>query len=287
MKTKLYLILICCVFTFTSCTQKGVTFETLTYNQTYKSEKVTTKFHPSDDQMHGAFFDISYTYPTAGANSAILTQMQKAVIASLFGPDYADYPANEAMNRFIEDRISEYDSMVDDLIDDMPEDEPSYTAFINELIGKDSVYFANDQLVQYGTKHYSYEGGAHGSTDYSAVLFDIKNDRILTAYDVFIEDESIHLRDLLMEAFMKYNNYQLSALEDTETLNSISECIWKPETVFAVADKGVYFCYSSYELGYYALGAPELFLPYSQLEELIRPDSPVYQIAIASTQEDK
>ncbi|MDD2214952.1 MAG: DUF3298 domain-containing protein [Bacteroidales bacterium] len=260
-----------------SCDKPQVQFKTLTCNEVFKSEKVIEKFHPAEDAVHGIGFNLHFTYPVSGVDEALIPVMQNALVESFFSGMYPGMEPEAAFDTFIQANRQDYLNEIDACIGDC--DEMVGGLFSWKIYIVDTICFQNDRLIQFQTDGYGYTGGAHGTTWYTGVLFDLEQGRMLTSDDVFVSDAE-PLKDLLIEEYLKTNE-ELRNSDDASNIAGIRNNTWNGQTHFAITDDGIYFMYDSYALGYYALGSPKLFLSYDRLKGLIREDSPVYDIANA------
>ena len=49
---------------------------------------------------------------------------------------------------------------------------------------------------------------------------------------------------------------------------------------YSISTGGLYFIYNAYEIGSYAMGAPDVFIPYKDIKHLIKPNSIVADLMI-------
>ncbi|MGD1102614.1 MAG: DUF3298 and DUF4163 domain-containing protein [Terriglobia bacterium] len=134
------------------------------------------------------------------------------------------------------------------------------------------VEYQSANVLSLSRKQEGYTGGAHGwgRVDYA-------NFRPSTG-------APIRLRDILKPGFEKPLNsigeVRFRALENLDPKASLRENSFSfPNDQFQLNDnffidaKGLTFVYNSYEISCGACGAPSVFLPYSDLRTLLRPDA--------------
>lgn len=118
----------------------------------------------------------------------------------------------------------------------------------------------------------SYAGGAHGNYGYSAISIDSKTGKILDFKD-FIRDDAIaefYGRFISYISEQLYQEYGEDLYPDyQDTLEKIPEgCI----ATWYLDASGIGFIFDPYLLGPYAMGAPEVLVPYSVIEKYINED---------------
>jgi hypothetical protein len=122
---------------------------------------------------------------------------------------------------------------------------------------------------------YVYEGGAHGARSVSFINWNTKRNKCVTLSDILIDG---------------YNN-KLTAIGDTifrqqEKLSYTSSLArdYKFEKQrfalnhnYSITPLGIRFFYNEYEIKPYAAGPTNLFIPYSKIKSLLRPNTVVTQ----------
>ena len=113
---------------------------------------------------------------------------------------------------------------------------------------------------------YDYSGGAHGNHGSALYCLDAVNKRQLTLRDVITADSN-QLRPLLEK------NFRTQA--HLTTSQPLTEYLFEnrlmPNDNFYFSDKGIGFLYNPYEIAAYALGQINVFIPYTELKQYIRP----------------
>lgn len=113
---------------------------------------------------------------------------------------------------------------------------------------------------------YEYTGGAHGNYGAQYQVLDLEKKKILTLDDVFRADYKKVLVPELEKAFRR-----IYKLEPERPLSSILlEKEISPNNNFLITDKGVAFSYTPYEIGPYAMGQVTLFIPFKDIESVLK-----------------
>jgi hypothetical protein len=120
---------------------------------------------------------------------------------------------------------------------------------------------------------YSYQGGAHGASFTGFINWNTKANKSVTLDDLFTPGYPDKLKTIAEGIFRKDEK-----LSDT---SSLARDYFFKDNKFALNDNfsvtpiGLKFLYNQYEIKPYAAGQTELFIPYTQLKSLLRPNSVV------------
>jgi hypothetical protein len=120
---------------------------------------------------------------------------------------------------------------------------------------------------------YTYQGGAHGSSGTYFINWNTKANKSITLDDLFIDGYADKLKAIAEGIFRKEEK-----LNDTA---SLARDYFFKDNKFALNDNfsvtpiGLKFIYNQYEIKPYAAGITGLFIPYSQIKTLLRPNSVV------------
>lgn len=128
------------------------------------------------------------------------------------------------------------------------------------------VVMNNNELLCIETSDYVYSGGAHGMLNRLFYVFDTRNGKKLTLEDIFRPQADSTLKVLLTEALR--SRYEIDQDVSLKSFGLFVEVI-EPNTNFWLSNTGIGFYYNSYELAPYSFGQSNLFLPFSQLNDLL------------------
>ncbi|PHI20432.1 hypothetical protein CEQ90_08200 [Lewinellaceae bacterium SD302] len=143
-----------------------------------------------------------------------------------------------------------------------PEDVEYPVSFMETNEFSTEVLINKPGLLVLSRNFYFFGGGAHGIYGTSYLNFTTQPAKSLSLDDVFTKSDTMTLGPLLMEH-----------LEDKERLYTDEEPV-PPTQNFCLTELGVIFCYPPYEIGPYAAGQIEIFIPHEVLKEraLLRPE---------------
>ena len=132
-----------------------------------------------------------------------------------------------------------------------------------------SVTWEGARLVVVGASESSYTGGAHGN--YSSVygVFERDTGKKLALSDLLIDGHEAKLAPLVTAALEAHFEMPLS--EAGVELEGSAPPL---AGTWSVSGEALTFHYNPYEIGPYAMGAPEAAVPRAALAGLLRPDSP-------------
>lgn len=133
------------------------------------------------------------------------------------------------------------------------------------------VYLNQEGLFGINSFHSAYTGGAHANSYRSSLLFRLIDGAELKLDSILIPGS----KDQIAAKFEAKLRLQYEVGEK-ESLNEAG--FWFAENQFRLSEQFIYkpegisIYYNSYEIGPYAMGLIEVFLPYEQVVDLIRPE---------------
>lgn len=139
-----------------------------------------------------------------------------------------------------------------------------------------SVIFNSSYLLCIEYQKYAYTGGAHGISNDSYDIIDLKTGNTLTYNNIFTDDADSALSLLLTDKMLeKYKT------KDKANLRQLGFWVDKiiPNQNIYVTGNGIGFKYASYEIAPYSYGLPEVFLSFDECKGLIHPGTPVYMLS--------
>jgi len=128
-------------------------------------------------------------------------------------------------------------------------------------------YYQGDLLV-YRAEFNEYTGGAHGMERTNFLNIDLKNMHQLTLDDIFIEDYSDALTELLWAQLMADN--KANSREELEHIGYGLTGDVQPVENFYLDKSGIAFYYNIYEIAPYSTGPVEIKLSYEALSPLMK-----------------
>jgi hypothetical protein len=129
------------------------------------------------------------------------------------------------------------------------------------------VYFDRDDFLVLGISNYEYTGGAHGNGGTNYLNYDLRSSKLWKLGDMMKIDSAKIIALLDTAARAQYNIPAGVPLKP----NIFNNELYLPHNYF-VTHKGITFSYWPYDIATYAQGEIQLFIPWSELRELLRPE---------------
>ena len=223
----------------------------------------------SDYASYAVSADISYPvmtdYPDQEVQQKINSYIMNYYLESSMGGDtiYADL--NDRIDAFIESYRNEIETDSEIFRDYKP---------IYENNEFTSIAFNSDDILSLEIIEYIFTGGAHGNSSISLASFNLRTGEKIKLDDIFYGN----YKNVLNKAGEKIFREQYRA-DSTQSL--YDQGYFGFENGFALNNNfeiyagGIEFQFNPYEAGAYALGAPEVFIPWSEIRDIIRDDSPL------------
>ncbi len=204
----------------------------------------------------------SYTIAEAtGPDAAAINQL----ILTTLGNDSGKIKALHDLPKYHVNRaLTQFKSWFEDEQKDGEDEERLQEFYTGSLLLP--VYNDRDLLVLENSVQ-EFSGGAHPNHASSFVTIDVKEKKLLKLGDILTVDSTAISAILNNKVRAVLHIPASAALED----NIIAATVPATDN-FVITDKGLTFCYSPYEIASYADGDVWLFIPYSQLKVLLKPD---------------
>jgi len=129
------------------------------------------------------------------------------------------------------------------------------------------IVYRSSKLIMLAHSNYAYTGGAHGNYGTSYIPVDLLNNKKLDLNDLVNPAGKKQLSQLLEKYFrLAYS------LKKTDSLmeGGLFENTIEPNANFYVTTKGICFCYLPYEIGPYAMGEINIFIPFTGLKDYLQ-----------------
>jgi hypothetical protein len=219
-----------------------------------------------------ATLELTFVYPKNNyLQPKTLDSVRKVIDNSFFGGKFMQASPKNMMTSFEKEYYNNYKNSNLDLYK-----ETGGASFNWSSSNSMSVLYNSDYMLCLEYQKYAYTGGAHGMTNVSYDIIDLRNGKVLSYNDIFIENADSALSVILTKKML--NKFKT---KDEATLKQVGFFVDKitPNRNVYVTGNGIGFKYASYELAPYAYGLPEVFLNFNEIKELIRPGTPVYRLS--------
>jgi hypothetical protein len=225
---------------------------------------------PKDKNSPTAHIELTLIYPKTGyANPTVSDSVMKVIKSSFFGEGLASTHPDSLLMAFEQEYYRNYREQ------NQPRPETDGYSFSWEKMINTGVIYNSNHVLCLEFERYAYTGGAHGMSHISYRMVNLQDGSPLTFQDVFIEGSDSLLSQLLTQKLR--DDFHIP--EDS-TLKKAGFFIDKivPNHNLYINGNGIGFVYNSYEIAPYSFGATHIFLEFKQVDQLIKPTSPVYKL---------
>lgn len=156
-------------------------------------------------------------------------------------------------------------------INDLPPNDNGFRPGWNESYTSD-VIFNSHNILTLRTTVFRYNGGAHPNTVFIFTNYDLRSGRIISLPEILKPDYKNSLNRLGEAAIRKFYN-----INPNETLQQgglfVEKGMFKINDNFSITLGGLLFQFNQYEIAPYSFGAPEIYIPYSKINNYINMNS--------------
>jgi len=207
--------------------------------------------------------EINYAF-NSSVEDSISNCIQQFLISS-----YSDYRKTRSLDSMTESFFSDYENNLQDV--------PNYSLpwEINNTI----VIVYNDRsIVSLQSVVYSFTGGAHGNEVVYFANLNSQSGKRLQLSDLLVPRYKKEIDNIGEKIFRK--DKALEAAENLEDAGYwFQDNKFTTNENFGIKTNGLVFYFNSYEIAPYAMGPAELFIPYSEIKNLIKKDGSLIKVA--------
>ena len=239
--------LILCVLLLSSCKNETNKSTSLTFTEHNLSEEI----HLFGNENYPKFnLDVHIKLPEDVVTYQGLNQaMMKSYFDSLYLPQKT---IQENLEVLVQTHISEYRTIEKELQLDSIDIGSSYNW---EMIENNQILNHNEHFVSFMNQIFSFTGGAHGNTIRNHYVFDLKNDKLLSAGDLLNLTNCKDIIDL----------QKTSAEKAGLILDEIFTDGFRCNNNFYLIEEGFIFHYDQYEIASYADGPIDIFISFTEI----------------------
>ena len=208
--------------------------------------------------------EIKFEYPqiTDASNKEAMDKINQAIMSALLAP-------------YGEDKtFSNFDSMAIDFLESFKEFKNQFPDMHQSwsIERNISVSDVNSLVFSLTNIEYYYMGGAHPNSTTSFINFSMKTGKAMELDDLLKPSFEIELNRIGEKIFREKQH-----LKQGESLTKVGYWFdndkFELNDNFLIKDNGLLFIYNAYEIAAYAVGQIEIFIPYSDINDLIKEDS--------------
>lgn len=262
-------IMIGCVKKTSKSAENPVSFDSIMVDQTYHLL--------NNDSNPNCNLQIKFIFPVKYKDHAVLDKMRQLFVEDYFGEDYAKLSPEEAVKKYTEDYLDAYKDLEQDYKADVERSRKGgeavgawysyYETSFNEIT------FNKNNILAFTNRIENYTGGAHGAHAMNNHVINLKTGKPVTEQEIFVDDYQDTLAQLLVNRIAQQN--KVEAPKELENAGYFSVDEIYPNGNFLIDDKGITYTFNEYEIAAYVVGQTRVFLPYEELQLILRPESPI------------
>jgi len=231
---------------------------------TYVYTEGSVKLRPAVEDSPDATFEAASVWPLgiAATDEFIKSEIRKLFFQKDEGGEIGALVL-KMKKKFFADYLEENKDVTNAELKD------SYTAYSMDVSDKLMIMFQATKLVTLAFDNYAYTGGAHGNYGTEFRVLDLTKNKSLALADILTGAGIAKLQPKLEASFRKQFNLQPG---DPLTDGGLLENKIEANDNICVTGSGLEFVYNPYEIGPYAMGEIDLFIPFTELTEYLKPD---------------
>jgi len=187
-------------------------------------------------------------------------------------PDFSVYDdsTNNTPPKSVDELMNNF---IDMYMNDIVADSVNFDGHIPEYEADNSVeiLYNGDYILSVSNMNFTYLGGAHPNTIFTYASFDLATGKEITTADLFKPGYEKKLNKLGEKKFREF--YQLDKNKSLNEQGFWFDDGFKLNENFYITKAGIKFLFNQYEVGPYALGAPEVYFSFGEISDLLRDDS--------------
>ena len=134
------------------------------------------------------------------------------------------------------------------------------------------ILYNSDSILSLRTTEFRFEGGAHPNTFFNRMNFDLKTGKLISVKDIFKPNYKSKLNKLGEIKIRKF--YHLSPNTDLNKAGFfLKDDKFEMNNNFSIIKAGLIFQFNQYEIANYAMGAPSISFPYSEIKNILKKKS--------------
>lgn len=220
---------------------------------------------------------INFAYVSKSTDERMKDSLNTFFLSACFGDKYMTMTPEEAMKKYTEKYVADYRKDLEPMYkkdEQDKEDDASMEAWYSYYKGIEShVQLYTKQLLVYRIDYNEYTGGAHGIYMSSFLNMNLQTLSPIRLDDLFVNDYSEALTDLLWNQLMADN--KVTSRQELEDMGYVTTGNLEPTENFYLGKEGITFYYNVYDIAPYVMGPVKITLPYEMMQHLLSDDSMV------------
>lgn len=220
---------------------------------------------------------INFAYVSKSTDERMKDSLNTFFLSACFGDKYMTMTPEGAMKKYTEKYVADYRKDLEPMYkkdEQDKEDDASMEAWYSYYKGIEShVQLYTKQLLVYRIDYNEYTGGAHGIYMSSFLNMNLQTLSPIRLDDLFVNDYSEALTDLLWNQLMADN--KVTSRQELEDMGYVTTGNLEPTENFYLGKEGITFYYNVYDIAPYVMGPVKITLPYEMMQHLLSDDSMV------------
>lgn len=218
------------------------------------------------EKLPSAKVEITLLYPAKRMNKVLQDTLDHIISRFMYNRSEKIKSPELLMENIIFDFFESYGEATDGI-----EGINHFASFNWEKSLQMGVKYNEQNILSLSFEKYGYTGGAHGILIQKFVVLDMISNKHLTLVDIFNEGYQTSVEALLDKKLRKQNG-----ILDSESLRDAGFLVDKVEISdnFYINNDGIGFYYNVYRIAPYAAGPTELFIPFYELINILKPGHP-------------
>jgi hypothetical protein len=221
------------------------------------------KLKPDMKESPAATYEAASVWPKTESETASFI---KKFITEEFGEKSQQVELETILLKNKKGLFDEYKETYKDAKEEDMKEMPS--TFSEEQVNRLMIVYHSKNILTLANYSYSYTGGAHGNYGTHYTSLDLVKKKKMELVDVLTKTGQARLPVLLKKCFRK--DYNLGTNASLKEAGLFEEKI-QPNNNFYVTGKGICFSYSPYEIGPYAMGEINIFIPFTEVKTFLQP----------------
>lgn len=245
--------------------------EDYTNSVEFKSYNVYRQyFYKNDKEYYPYELEYFYCNPIKYSNNSVIEKIQRDLTNKLFNDDSDNI--EKTLKDYFNEKIKTYNNDAAELEEGQEDIDKTSTFYAWSMNSFTIPYFNDRQILSIQYSSYEFSGGAHGDSIVNFYVYDLKTGDKITKDQIFKKNTQRQLRDILLK---KLDLYCLNVKGESSDLIILDRDSVQPNDNFYLTNKGIGFYYNVYDLSVFAVGEFDIFIPYTEIKDIIKEGSPI------------
>lgn len=256
----------------------------------------TTKRHHIEGDSKNPYCDIriEFVYPKTNKQTE-LKNIQQFFVKSMFGSSFEEMEPKQAIDAYVSNYFENYSKDADtyrgtvtdmnelntlipgiDLHDSEHVMNDTFYSYFESL--SDSITFNQYDIISFQVKQSNSKGEPNSFyVSYSNYVLNLNTENQILEGDIFIAGYDYAMQNIIITALIEQN--EVETLEDLEDIGYFGVREIVPNKNFLIDDKGITYTFNKGEYSAYQIDAPEVFIPYNVIRQLLRENTIISKLA--------